>query len=288
MNLIAISAISKKYGFSVAELKSAFKKAGIKHVAEHPQGRGSAYFFNEDDAKVAVSALEERDERRAKAKLAVEAKSKAKLDMVAAEASGVASAAPADIAPIVRAVGAQTGAIERQTAAVGALSTRVKVLEDALSLQASELSEVREALAKVIAINESVLSTVNFVHKAIGARLDSIGATKVSDDVIVAPVKAGKVAIVGLIESQAQMILREFSDRFDIRWFDSQSAGNAGFSTRLKDMDAILVVTSFVSHKAEIAARNSGAPCIRVNGGMTSVRDELQRLYAERVKKVQH
>jgi hypothetical protein len=85
------------------------------------------------------------------------------------------------------------------------------------------------------------------------------------------------VLIAGLLPMQAGLISSEFSEVFDLRFFDSE-----GSLQKLKSMskvDHAFTFTSKISHAVEEVIRATGTPVQRCSGGMTMLREKLTSLY---------
>lgn len=88
-----------------------------------------------------------------------------------------------------------------------------------------------------------------------------------------------KVTIIGLFDAHATHIYREFKDVFDLRIFNIDEAKGSGVMNRMKDSEAVFIMTKFVNHSVENLAKAAGIKPIRVTGGQTAIRDKLTELY---------
>ncbi len=89
-----------------------------------------------------------------------------------------------------------------------------------------------------------------------------------------------RVGIVSLLPAQKAAIEHEFAKVFDLRIVNSEDQRDG---SRLESMvgscDVILALTRFITHSTEASVRNTGTELIRINGGMTQLRDKLADLY---------
>lgn len=94
-----------------------------------------------------------------------------------------------------------------------------------------------------------------------------------------------KVCIVGLLPAQTQLIETDFREVFDLRFIDiTELRGGKRPATTFANVDAVLVMTKFVNHTAEDLKANAKR-LVRVNGGITALKDALTSLYLELCEK---
>ncbi len=89
--------------------------------------------------------------------------------------------------------------------------------------------------------------------------------------------KKKKILIAGLLHNQFNEIKHEYSEYFDLK----NASGDCSIP-KLKSMltytDHILVMTNFISHSVDGVISNSGNRYIRITGGMTSLKEEIEKL----------
>jgi hypothetical protein len=93
----------------------------------------------------------------------------------------------------------------------------------------------------------------------------------------VAPLR--KIAIIGLLSAQKQVIEKEFSQAFDIRFYEVTDAKGRAFSDAVSRCEAAFLMISFVNHSIGSSIKATGTRIIKVPGGMSSLCDKLTELY---------
>lgn len=99
-----------------------------------------------------------------------------------------------------------------------------------------------------------------------------------------APVPQAKrktVVIISLLPGQQAEIEREFKECFNLRMFTADQTASRSFEGSVKGCDYAIVMTKFVSHKAEDVLKAAGVQITRVTGGMTMLRNKLTDFYIE-------
>lgn len=88
--------------------------------------------------------------------------------------------------------------------------------------------------------------------------------------------KRKKILIVGLLYSQFNEIKTEYSEYFDLKNFVSE-----GSIPKLKSMlsyiDTVIIMTNFVPHSVDGVISQSNAKYIRISGGVSSLKEELDK-----------
>ena len=95
------------------------------------------------------------------------------------------------------------------------------------------------------------------------------------------PARRPAVTVVGLLPGQASMIKDEFGTEFSLHFVTSAKNEASRLHGLCKTSDAVLTMTGFISHSLEKIIKSSGVRLVRVNGGMSSLRDELTTLYIQ-------
>ncbi|WP_395138385.1 hypothetical protein [Schlegelella aquatica] len=134
----------------------------------------------------------------------------------------------------------------------------------------SKLDEVVTALPAQLALPAPVADTV-----------DAEPAPRAVEPA--APHTAAKltVTIFGLLDAQAAMIDSEFGRDLNLRYVRSSDAASQRARGLIRTSDYVVTMAGFISHSTEDLIRSMGAKLVRVSGGMTSLRNELTRLYVE-------
>jgi hypothetical protein len=87
-----------------------------------------------------------------------------------------------------------------------------------------------------------------------------------------------KVLIAGLLPAQAGMIVDEFGEVFDLRFYMTDENLHK-LKKMLPSVDHFVTFTSKIEHQTEKTAQSLGIPIIRSSGGMTMLRQKLEELY---------
>lgn len=134
----------------------------------------------------------------------------------------------------------------------------------------SKLDEVVTALPAQLALPAPVADTV-----------DAEPVPRATEPA--APHTAAKltVTIFGLLDAQAAMIDSEFGRDLNLRYVRSSDAASQRARGLIRTSDYVVTMAGFISHSTEDLIRSMGAKLVRVSGGMTSLRNELTRLYVE-------
>lgn len=92
--------------------------------------------------------------------------------------------------------------------------------------------------------------------------------------------KRATVLVAGLLPNQAGIIETEFGDVFDLRFFMTDD-NLKHLKAMSKSVDHVFTFTSKVSHAIEEVMVGQGHKVHRCSGGMTLLKDQLLKLYAE-------
>lgn len=94
-----------------------------------------------------------------------------------------------------------------------------------------------------------------------------------------------RITVVGLLASQQQMILNEYSEVFDLKMFHTDDAQGASFRAAAENSAAVFTMVSFINHAVENVIKSMKGKVIRVTGGMTSLRDKLNDYFVNQTPK---
>lgn len=92
--------------------------------------------------------------------------------------------------------------------------------------------------------------------------------------------KKPTVLIAGLLPNQAGIISTEFGEVFDLRFFMTDD-NLRHLKSMVSSVDHVFTFTSKVSHGVEEVMTSQGHKIHRCSGGMTMLKDQLLKLYAE-------
>lgn len=91
-----------------------------------------------------------------------------------------------------------------------------------------------------------------------------------------------RIGVTGLLPQQAGAIQQEFGDTFDISfWNDRNGDGLSKLKSIGIGCEAVFVHIAHASHKTDQTLKSVGAKLVRVNGGLSQMRDTLTRYYVE-------
>lgn len=89
------------------------------------------------------------------------------------------------------------------------------------------------------------------------------------------------VTIVGLTQAQYAEIRTEFGESFDLRHWEAGDVRRPNFTAAIKSSDAVVAMVKFIGHDAMHKMKVAGVKATSINGGMSSLRTELTRLFCE-------
>lgn len=207
---------------------------------------------------------------------------------------------PGSVAKRYYAADAAPAAPPIERAALPAPQSSAATAEDKLPERGSlsgSLASLAHALAGSIAeafgaeLRRALQSKLDEVVTALPAQLAlpaapaAPAAETVTDAVVVSPAPQPEakltVTIFGLLDAQAAMIDSEFGRDLNLRYVRASDAASQRARGLIRTSDYVVTMTGFISHSTEDLIRSMGAKLIRVSGGMTSLRNELTRLYVE-------
>lgn len=165
----------------------------------------------------------------------------------------------------------------------GSLSGSLASLAHALAGSIAEAfgAELRRALQSKL---DEVVTALP-AQLALPAPTAAPAAETVTDAVAMSPAPQSEakltVTIFGLLDAQAAMIDSEFGRDLNLRFVRSSDAASQRARGLIRTSDYVVTMAGFISHSTEDLIRSMGARLVRVSGGMTSLRNELTRLYVE-------
>lgn len=176
----------------------------------------------------------------------------------------------------------------------------IEALDEKLAFHLERASEQNVQLFRAM---QTMATNVDTMLKAMAANVDTLlkaaaaPAPVVPPPVVVEPPPAKqkhdpapstserpaltRVAIIGLLPNQQQLIEKEFRDAFDLRFYASDEAKGRAFENALANCTHVIAMTNFINHGIEAAIRASRSKLIRIAGGMSTLRDRLTALYVE-------
>lgn len=88
-----------------------------------------------------------------------------------------------------------------------------------------------------------------------------------------------RVAILGLLDSQIAEIKKEFAATHDIVHVEADEMRRPGTVHKLRNCEHVLAVVKFIGHDAMSKLKAGGVSVTPLNGGMSTLRTELTRIY---------
>lgn len=111
--------------------------------------------------------------------------------------------------------------------------------------------------------------------------LDQPPPLPVAAKVLEQPARRPRIGIASLLDPQAAMIEREFTQVLDLRIIRSgDSRGARQIGEALAGCEAVVGLVNFMGHSMEAAIKAKGAKLIKVSG-MTALREKLTELYVQ-------
>lgn len=95
------------------------------------------------------------------------------------------------------------------------------------------------------------------------------------------PLSKNRVTVVGLLAGQAAMIANEYRDKIVLDFIEHNHTGGMRLKSLCGTSHAVMVMVGFVSHATEDLIKSRGGNLVRVSGGMSSLRAELDKYVTE-------
>lgn len=266
MELITAAELAEHFGRSTDQILTAAERAGLLGMPVK-YGKGSMNVYQKVDALRALTPI-------LKPPLVAQAPRRpdgADLTEVADVLHRSVESAQAAIIKAVEASGADCEhGVERS------LELMQKLAEQNVTL----LRAFNDLRAELVTKVNVLQSTLDAMAGPAAAPADEPSASRPAQPPEPPKKKRLRVGIVSLLPSQKSMIEQEFSKVFDLRIVNSEDQRDGGrLESMIGSCDVILALTRFITHSTEASARNAGVELIRVNGGMTQLRDKLADLY---------
>ena len=90
-----------------------------------------------------------------------------------------------------------------------------------------------------------------------------------------------RITIVGLLAGQAQMIANEYKGKLHLEFVEQAHTSGQRLKGLCHASEAVITMTGFISHSTEDLIKSRNGNLIRVAGGMSSLRTELNRFVTE-------
>lgn len=94
------------------------------------------------------------------------------------------------------------------------------------------------------------------------------------------PREAGRrVLIIGLLQSQSEVIQKEFGNCFKLKFMLTQDARGRDFINACRFVDVVITMVRFIDHANSDAVKAAGVRLVMVNGGMSALKDKLTEMF---------
>ena len=276
LELVTASSTDTLLKLKKGTAEAAIAWAGLNPAATIPRGKGVTNLYDRAALEQAVHGMQE-----------------AQKPVVKLETPAV------DLTPISAAIDSHTELLASLTARVGMLvETVITVGEQLIAVQKQVNSFDDRALAALNDLGTLVDNRTTCLLHVLkdGDALIGVDPSKYvnlptkRDEVeteVVLPKVVGrqmKVAIVGLLGGQKQLIQKEFGPEFDLRFFETTKAKSKQFESGVSQCDVAIGMVNFINHGVEPVIRNAGVPYVQIKGGMSSLRDKLTEMFAQEGK----
>ena len=95
------------------------------------------------------------------------------------------------------------------------------------------------------------------------------------------PLSKNRVTVVGLLAGQAAMIANEYRNRIVLDFIEHNHTGGMRLKSLCGTSHAVMTMSGFISHSTEDLIKSRGGNLVRVSGGMSSLRAELDKYVTE-------
>jgi DNA-binding transcriptional regulator/RsmH inhibitor MraZ len=144
-----------------------------------------------------------------------------------------------------------------------------------ISLGLSKVNDKQEVKPQLAQVDSAVTITAPDTKSAIGDKVSRVSKPETLTNLN--KIKK-KVCVVGLLPDQTQILEKEFSDDFQLKYFESDKAKGPSFNSWASSSSAVLLMTAFCNHGIESSIRASKGKLIRITGGMSTLRQKLTEL----------
>lgn len=252
--------------------------AGLNPAATIPRGRGVTNLYDRAELEKAVHDMLEAQKPVAKQ-----------------------TQPPADLAPIADVLSTLLDVTTQTGAQMLTLSTRIQALsEQLITVQKQVNSFDDRTLDAINALGTLVDNRTTCLLHAVNEGAGSIGldpdkyidlplTRDAVEPEVVLPKVVGrklKVGIVGLLGGQKQIIMKDFADALDLKFFETTKSKTKQFESGVSQCDVAIGMVNFINHGVEPVIRNAGVPYIQVRGGMSTLKDKLTEMFVGADEKV--
>lgn len=242
--------------------------AGCLAAAEVPFGKGTMRLYDGDAARAALAAA------------------------VKAEGEAAASAALAAM-PKVEPTPLASTVIAARISALQAENRKLHADgvgdHERIEAAATKLSDQNVLLRRALDdMKTAFLNRLDALQESFDARIDALAAAPpaVSNTITLRRTDAPKllapkprVAIVGLFPAQITAIEKDFADVFDLVMIPGGDAVTPGHTIKLGTCTHVFVMQHGQSKDGERAIKAAGVHATRINGSLSSLRNELTNLF---------
>lgn len=272
MKFINKTELAEHFGAPRAVIEAVMTELKLAPVYSMPQGKGKVDLFNFDDVVGPIeAALKARRTKRAeKAEKAMTA------TMDPALTASVEGLAQRIDASLDEAAETNAGILSTMKTLIEQNRALLRMLED---IRGTTYAKIDGLQAAFDALPVQAVEPPAPVVAALAVNVTPPPAPATKNPVPTVKARLPRIAVVGLLNDQKHMIEREFGDAFDLRMYDSDAAKGKGFSDVASNCRAVVVMTAFMNNGIESAVKAAGSRLVRVNGGMTGLRNTLTELF---------
>lgn len=303
---VRLTELAKEFNHTSEVCLNLLKQNGLEEMYVQKLGRGSLRLFDKNKAFAILSKIKQEQQQQARQAREQEKLQSAPVDMDQLNSFIV------QLGMLVKDVGDSNVAILKRTAETEQRVTELTVGYEALRKSTVDsiyaLHNMVEGLCNRVkhseesyqGLKQSVSLQLDLVLDSISTMSDKVSKlavkqpeeTAVQESVQVVQKKTEptqvvstqvskpkpKICIVGLIPSQEQFIKKEYSDVFEIKYFQSDVAKGRSFRNNVASCSVVLAMTAFINHGIEDLIAASNGRLIRLTGGMSTLRSKLDEI----------
>lgn len=308
-NPVKLSDLEEETSLSITTIQKIVKQADLKPIYDAPYGRGTLRLYDKEAVLKAVEEYKEKKKQEDEARgTKTTEPSKANDELLNAMATELLknSSKIEEMNETLEKISQQNVIVfktmEKLSGDLVAFAGNVKTLFTNLETNRDKFQEDMNVHLELILQSVSDLQNVSSkpASQVQSEAKPEITVTEAKENnsqnsksFDVKPVSAGtsvqqkkegpkmKVCIVGLLPSQTTLIEKEFGNDFQLKCFVSEKAKGPSFTAWASNANAVLAMTSFMDHSIEDCIRASRGRLVRLDGGLSTLRQKLSTMKAE-------
>lgn len=289
--LLPLAQLAEQFSMRPDRALSILTEAGIEPAGEWPSGRGKVRVYHSEPAAAALTRYRETEAQAKASRPAAAQADPAVLD----EIRGLRAQVDALGNSIVEVEERNTEIAEAHRKLTEQNAILLRAFGDLRAVVLACVDEITHVAAKATTILNALdalkdgqatptLALSQTPHHGPAEALPATTTPAPTMELKPAPdkgddLKPKRIVLVGLTDAQFAGIEREFGKVLNLKHFTADASRNAAYSQSVANADALLVMTKFVDHRVEHAAKANGTPIVRCLGGMTALKDKLTELY---------